>query len=441
MLAPDDLRAVHFDIDTKARPASSSRNGAASGWPGCPSTSSSAPTAASAGRRSSWWPTPRSTATPECTVLLPRRSYAWSGSGSSTTAPPTRSQRSWVRSLTSVPPSPPSPWRPGRAMASAQRSYGRSVQQRARSGRNGADDTETIDAHGRSGVDRIGRKDGPRRPGLVLEADQTLAQRARRRRRRSPPSCRASECGSPAASGPRACSRRPAYRRTSRACSADGTGGLLLSLPGAAEDRRHRARRPPGRRGHGRDVEPPAGHAEPVVRVGAGRPEGDPDRSPEPAPAAQRPPSPRRKTGPLNCPLRRQSLTCPPARRRVRPPWRVLAPGSRHRSRGAERCRITRRCERARLHPLQQANWNRKGTTGNDQSPRRQGRVPGLPPGRGRQDVAVSLPGRRHRRHRRRAAARPQRVGRRPGHDQDEGDRAGRSRRAPRRSWPASSAP
>jgi hypothetical protein len=66
----------------------------------------------------------------------------------------------------------------GGPMGERVRSYGRSVQQRARLGRMGAGGTETVDAEGRSGVDRIGRRDGPRRPGAVLAADETLAQRA-----------------------------------------------------------------------------------------------------------------------------------------------------------------------------------------------------------------------------------------------------------------------
>ena len=35
-----------------------------------------------------------------------------------------------------------------------------------------------VDAEARTGVDRMGRRDGPKRPGAVLAADQTLAQRA-----------------------------------------------------------------------------------------------------------------------------------------------------------------------------------------------------------------------------------------------------------------------
>ena len=35
-----------------------------------------------------------------------------------------------------------------------------------------------VDDQGRTGVDRMGRRDGPRRPATVLAADQTLAQRA-----------------------------------------------------------------------------------------------------------------------------------------------------------------------------------------------------------------------------------------------------------------------
>jgi hypothetical protein len=57
------------------------------------------------------------------------------------------------------------------------RSYGRSVQ-RARLETTSGPDAGPVDPEGRSGLDRMGRRDGPRRPATVLAADQTLAQRA-----------------------------------------------------------------------------------------------------------------------------------------------------------------------------------------------------------------------------------------------------------------------
>ena len=61
-LMPDDLRAVHFNIDNHRAETCSSSGGSGSASPGCRSTSSTAPTAASAGPRWSWppsWPTAR----------------------------------------------------------------------------------------------------------------------------------------------------------------------------------------------------------------------------------------------------------------------------------------------------------------------------------------------------------------------------------------------
>ena len=58
------------------------------------------------------------------------------------------------------------------------RSYGRSVQRARRAGEAGAGGSAPVDPEGRTGVDRMGRRDGPRRPAAVLAADATLAQRA-----------------------------------------------------------------------------------------------------------------------------------------------------------------------------------------------------------------------------------------------------------------------
>jgi len=57
------------------------------------------------------------------------------------------------------------------------RSYGRSVQRARLRGTEG-DGSAPVDAEGRTGVDRMGRRDGPRRPAAILAADQTLALRA-----------------------------------------------------------------------------------------------------------------------------------------------------------------------------------------------------------------------------------------------------------------------
>ena len=58
------------------------------------------------------------------------------------------------------------------------RSYGRSVQAGAPGRHARATGPRRSTPRGARGVDRMGRRDGPRRPAAVLAADQTLAQRA-----------------------------------------------------------------------------------------------------------------------------------------------------------------------------------------------------------------------------------------------------------------------
>ena len=75
-LAPDDLRAVHFDVDIGGDPGAGARNGAASGCPDSRSTSSRCRTVAWPAPPSNWWPMRCADGETECTVLLPRRAYA-----------------------------------------------------------------------------------------------------------------------------------------------------------------------------------------------------------------------------------------------------------------------------------------------------------------------------------------------------------------------------
>jgi hypothetical protein len=175
-LAPDDLRAVHFDIDTKAArelEAEWSRLGLAR----LPLDIIECPDRRLGRAAIELVADATLDGDTECTVLLPRRSYArvWERFLHDRTADKIAAVLGQVPhvSATIVPFAVG-----GGRMGERVRSYGRSVQQRARLGRIGADGTETVDAEGRSGVDRIGRRDGPRRPGVVLAADETLAQRA-----------------------------------------------------------------------------------------------------------------------------------------------------------------------------------------------------------------------------------------------------------------------
>ena len=88
-LAPDELRAVHFDLDPIRTEDLIRGVAASSASAGSRSTSSSAPTAASPGPRPRSSPRLSADGETEVTVLLPQREYTGaSGTASSTTAPP-----------------------------------------------------------------------------------------------------------------------------------------------------------------------------------------------------------------------------------------------------------------------------------------------------------------------------------------------------------------
>ena len=175
-LAPDDLRAVHFDIDTKAARELESEWGRL-GLTRLPLDIIECPDRRLGRAAIELVADATLDGDTECTVLLPRRSYArvWERFLHDRTADKIAAVLGQVPhvSATIVPFAVG-----GGRFGERVRSYGRSVQQRARLGRDGSDGKTQVDAEARSGVDRAGRKDGPRRPGAVLEADQTLAQRA-----------------------------------------------------------------------------------------------------------------------------------------------------------------------------------------------------------------------------------------------------------------------
>ena len=175
-LAPDDLRAVHFDIDTKAArelETEWSRYGLAR----LPLDIIECPDRRLGRAAIELVADATLDGDTECTVLLPRRSYArvWERFLHDRTADKIAAVLGQVPhvSATIIPFAVG-----GGRFGERVRSYGRSVQQRARLGGDGANGKAEIDAEARSGVDRAGRKDGPRRPGVMLEADQTLARRA-----------------------------------------------------------------------------------------------------------------------------------------------------------------------------------------------------------------------------------------------------------------------
>ncbi|HEY1445845.1 MAG TPA: amino acid permease [Acidimicrobiales bacterium] len=175
-LAPDDLRAVHFDIDTKAArelEAEWSRLGLAR----LPLDIIEVPDRRLGRAAIELVADATIDGDTECTVLLPRRSYSgiWERFLHDRTADKIAAVVGEVPhvSATIIPFAVG-----GRRFDERVRSYGRSVQQRVRLGRDDADGKPRVDAEGRTGLDRAGRKEGTRRPGAVLAADQTLAQRA-----------------------------------------------------------------------------------------------------------------------------------------------------------------------------------------------------------------------------------------------------------------------
>jgi hypothetical protein len=175
-LAPDDLRAVHFDIDTKAArelEAEWSRLGLAR----LPLDIIECPDRRLGRAALELVADATLDGDTECTVLLPRRSYArvWERFLHDRTADKLAAVLGQVPhvSATIIPFAVD-----GGHFTERVRSYGRSVQQRARQGRDGDGAAARIDDEARSGVDRTGRKDAPRRPGVVLAADETLAERA-----------------------------------------------------------------------------------------------------------------------------------------------------------------------------------------------------------------------------------------------------------------------
>lgn len=176
-LAPDDLRAVHFDIDTKAARELEDE------WGRLGLTRLPLDIIECRDRRlgrAAIELVAEATldGDTECTVLLPRRSYSgvWERFLHDRTADKIAAVLGDVPhvSATIVPFA-----LGGRRFDERVRSYGRSVQRAARLGRDGAHSgLEGVADRAGTGVDRTARKEGSRRPDVVLAADETLAQRA-----------------------------------------------------------------------------------------------------------------------------------------------------------------------------------------------------------------------------------------------------------------------
>ena len=117
----------------------------------------------------------------ECTVLLPRRGYArvWQHFLHDRTADKIAAVLSQVPhvSATIIPYNLPGPlFRKGPLLRRVG-ATGQPGQPLGRGHRTTKEATE-LDTEGRSGVDRGGRRDGPRRPKSISQADQELAKRA-----------------------------------------------------------------------------------------------------------------------------------------------------------------------------------------------------------------------------------------------------------------------
>jgi len=175
-LAPDDIRAVHFDIDTKAARELEqewSRLG-----PRLPLDIIECPDRRLGRAAIELVADATLDGDTECTVLLPRRSYArvWQRFLHDRTADKIAAVLGQVPhvSATIV------PFAVGGRFGERVRSYGRSVQRARRLGGGGTDGdgSAPVDTDARAAADRTGRRDGPRRPATMLAADQTLAQRA-----------------------------------------------------------------------------------------------------------------------------------------------------------------------------------------------------------------------------------------------------------------------
>jgi amino acid transporter len=171
-LAPDDLRAVHFDIDTKAARELEEEWGRL-GLSRLPLDIIECPDRRLGRAAVELVADATLDGDTECTVLLPRRAFArgWQRFLHDRTADKIAAVLGQVPhvSATIV------PFNVASHYGDQVRRYGRSVQERAR---RGEFDGETIDDEGRTGLDRQGRRDGPKRRTALLAADQTLAQRA-----------------------------------------------------------------------------------------------------------------------------------------------------------------------------------------------------------------------------------------------------------------------
>ncbi len=173
-LAPDDLRAVHFDIDTKAA-RELEEEWTRLGHGRVPLDIIECPDRRLGRAAVELVADATADGDTECTVLLPRRAFArgWNRFLHDRTADKLAAVIGQVPhvSATIV------PYIVGGRDAERVRTYGRSVQLDRLLGRSG-EGKGTGDADERTRLDRSGRRDWARRPGTLLAADRTLARRA-----------------------------------------------------------------------------------------------------------------------------------------------------------------------------------------------------------------------------------------------------------------------
>jgi amino acid transporter len=180
-LTPDDLRGVHFDIDSKEARELEAEWGRL-GLARLPLDIIECPDRRLGRAAIELVVDATLDGDTECTVLLPRRGYArvWQRFLHDRTADKIAGVLSQVPhvSATIIPYN-----LPGR-YGDRARSYGLSVQ-RARlknTNQHGPDvvddDQPVVDAEGRTGIERGGRKEAPKRSSAVSEADDALARRA-----------------------------------------------------------------------------------------------------------------------------------------------------------------------------------------------------------------------------------------------------------------------
>jgi amino acid transporter len=234
-LTPDDLRAVHFDIDS-AEARKLEQEWGRLGLARLPLDIIECPDRRLARAAIELVADATIDGDTECTVLLPRRGYArvWQRFLHDRTADKIAAVLSQVPhvSATIIPYN-----LPGR-FGDRVRSYGESVQEARLHSSNddGADDEKgkqggpPVDAEGRTGVDRMGRRDGPRRPTAVLAADDALAQRAGRT---TPISAVQTRQRVKVAGRVKSVRVQPRAGTSNLECVlSDGTGGLLLVFQG-----------------------------------------------------------------------------------------------------------------------------------------------------------------------------------------------------------------